>query len=251
MTKILLEGHNLTVKHNDRYVLDDVSLKAQAGMLITIIGPNGSGKSTLIKALLNLISLTSGRVTKAQGLRIGYMPQKLHLDSMLPLTVQNFLELSYAQICKPDSTLITQTLHHVSMTAHRHTFMSHLSGGEFQRALLARALLQQPNLLILDEPVQGVDVMGQADIYRLIQSLREDRGCGIILVSHDLHFVHAASDHVICLNNHICCEGQPDDIRFHPNYLTLFQHHITSPLALYPHIHDHRHGPDCISRDQH
>ena len=251
MANVLLEGHNLTIKHKDRFILNDVSLAVTAGTLMTIIGPNGSGKSTLLKALLDLIPLTVGQVYKRQHLKIGYMPQKLQLDHMLPLTVRNFLQLSYSQINQPDDHRIDIVLEQVSMSSHQQTLMNELSGGEFQRTLLARALLQEPDLFILDEPVQGVDVMGQADIYQLIQTLRDERGCSIILVSHDLHFVHAASDHVICMNTHICCQGKPEDIRTHPNYLSLFGHGIVPPVALYPHIHDHQHGPQCDTQRHH
>lgn len=251
MDNILLEGRNLTVKHKDRFILNDVSLRIMQGTLTTIIGPNGSGKSTLLKVLLNLISLFAGQVYKRSNLRIGYMPQKLQLDHMLPSTVRNFLQLSYSQINQPDNNRINMVLEQVSMTSHQQTLMHELSGGEFQRTLLARALLQDPDLFILDEPVQGVDVMGQADIYQLIQTLRDERGCSVILVSHDLHFVHAASDHVICMNTHICCQGKPEDIRLHPNYLSLFGHGIVPPVALYPHIHDHQHGPQCNTQGQH
>ena len=240
MTRFLIDARHLFFKVQHRIILQDVCLSIESKQLITLIGPNGSGKSTLLKILLGLIRPMRGVLVKKPGLKIGYMPQKLDINNTLPLCVEDFLKLS----CK--SYDIDRTLECVNMSLHRKTQMYHLSGGEFQRILLAKALLNTPDLLVLDEPVQGVDVIGQAEIYHLIQTIRDTMGCGVLLVSHDLHFVHSASDHVICLNHHICCQGRPEDIQKNPSYLSLFGQTVAMNMALYTHTHDHRHDESCL-----
>ncbi len=235
----LIEAQDLVLHLQGKSVLQGVSLKLYPRQLVTLIGPNGSGKSTLIKVLLGLIRPDQGKVTRKPGLKIGYMPQKLHMDSTLPITVEGFLKLS-ANISE-----ILPVLEKTGMCERRHSLMHTLSGGEFQRTLMAKALLKKPDLLVLDEPVQGVDMIGQTEIYRLIQEIRDNLGCGILLVSHDLHFVHAASDQVICLNHHICCQGQPEDVRKNPAYLSLFGQNVPAAMAPYLHSHDHRHDDGC------
>ena len=237
----LIEARNICYSIDQKPILDHVSLYIQPGQLVTLIGPNGSVKSTLLKILLGLIQPNSGIVQKNKRLKIGYMPQKLFIDQTMPLSVIDFLKLSPSNL---DSKQILQS---VRMQSHQHSLMHTLSGGEFQKILLAKALLQKPDLLVLDEPVQGVDVVGQVEIYQLIQEVRHLLKCGILLVSHDLHFVHAASDHVICLNQHICCQGQPEDIQNNPGYLSLFGQSLQTHMALYQHHHNHRHDTKpCI-----
>jgi zinc transport system ATP-binding protein len=233
----LIKADQLSLKKENNIILYDISFQIDAGQLVTLIGPNGSGKSTLLKILLGLIKPSSGTIVRHPKLKIGYMPQTLHIDSTLPLSVNDFLKLSP----HPQEEEVLTVLERVHMRHQRYTLMHHLSGGEFQRVLLAKALLPKPDLLVLDEPVQGVDILGQAELYRLIQHIRDTTGCGVLLVSHDLHFVHAASDRVICLNHHICCQGHPEDVRKNPDYLSLFGHAETTGLALYTHSHDHRH----------
>src|SRR5690606_38586808 len=184
-----------------RSLLSDISLELYPKQIMTLVGPNGAGKTSLLKVILGLQKPTSGSVTRLKNLRIGYMPQRLTIDRTLPLTVERFLTLSSHRVD------IERGLQRVLAEKLRERSMHVLSGGEFQRVLLAKALLKNPQLLVLDEPGQGVDSQGQAAFYTLIKDLRDQLGCAVLLVSHDLHFVHAASDQVICLNRHICCAG--------------------------------------------
>lgn len=233
----LVELQAVTVAFEGRHVLDQVSVRLDRGQITTLIGPNGAGKSTLVKVITGLRKPTSGNVIRSRGLRIGYVPQKLALNTALPLTVDRFLRLAgrYREQERIEALDMVggQHLHHSSMHA--------LSGGEMQRVLLARALLQKPDLLVLDEPVQGVDVNGQLELYSLIQSLRDRLNCAILMVSHDLHLVMAKTDHVICLHHHVCCSGEPEAITTHPSYVALFGRQQSEQLALYQHHHNHDH----------
>ncbi len=233
---LLLSARGVCVQSGNRLLLDSINLAVHEGEIVTVIGPNGAGKSTLLKALLGLQPLSAGTVTRHHPLRIGYMPQKLSLNPLLPMSVQRFLQqtgTSQAQI----ADALAQT----GVAALQHQSLHQVSGGELQRVLLARALLRQPQLLVLDEPAQGVDVCGQADLYRLIAELRERHHCGVLLVSHDLHLVMAATDTVICLNQHICCQGHPEHVSRHPEYLQLFGRQFAEDIAIYTHHHDHDH----------
>jgi zinc transport system ATP-binding protein len=214
-------------------LLDDVSFELQSGRITTLIGPNGAGKTTLVRILLGLQKASSGTVTPAPDLRIGYMPQKLHIDPTLPLTVMRFLQLTGANRAQS-----LQALERVGVGLLQGQMMTSLSGGETQRVLLARALLPKPQLLVLDEPVQGVDVHGQEQLYKLIGQLRNETGCAILMISHDLHLVMAATDDVICLNQHVCCHGSPEAVTTSPAYTELFG----LRTAPYTHHHDHDHG---------
>ncbi len=218
-----------------RTLLDKVSFSINKGQILTLIGPNGAGKTTLVRCLIGLSQPDSGAVIKAPGLRIGYMPQRLSIDDTLPLTVLRFLQLA-----EPRRALCLDALEQVDILHLRKRPVQKLSGGETQRMLLARALLRQPNLLVLDEPVQGVDIAGQESLYRLIGQLRDSLGCGVLMVSHDLHLVMAATDEVICLNHHICCQGSPASVSASSEYTALFG----VRTALYSHQHDHSHGLD-------
>ena len=213
---ILIEGHGLIVRFNRMVVLEKVDIVVQKGRIVTVIGPNGAGKTTLLRVLLGLTAADSGVVRRRSGLRIGYVPQRLHVDSTLPLTVQRFLCLVQAR------RRIGQVLEELAITRLFDKPMQSLSGGEMQRVLLARALLGNPDLLVLDEPAQSVDVGGQSELYTLIGRLRDHNGCGILLVSHDLHLVMRATDHVICLNRHVCCTGTPSSVSQQPEYRALF-----------------------------
>lgn len=232
----LLSLNNVCFGEPSRAVLQNISLIVKKNEIATIIGPNGAGKSTLIKLVCGLLSPYSGRVWRQQGLDIGYMPQRLHLDQSMPIKVSRFLSLA-------DSNRLArmQALEKVGIGHLNQASMHQLSGGEFQRVLLARAILRKPQLLVLDEPLQGVDINGQTALYKLIASLRQEHACSILMVSHDLHLVMAQTDKVICLNQHICCHGKPESVSQHPEYLRMFGLQAMENVAVYTHHHDHHH----------
>ena len=221
-------------------VLHDIDFVLESGEIVTIVGPNGSGKSTFLKAALGMVPAVAGRITRSPGLRIGYVPQRLHLDPGLPLTVARFLTLR-RPLPKPDMAAL---LARVGVPGLEGRNMAMLSGGQFQRVLLARALAGHPQLLALDEPTQGLDQPGIAAFYRLIEDVRQELGCAVLLVSHDLHVVMSASDRVLCLNGHICCQGTPSAVSAAPEYRALFGLGTGGALALYRHDHDHGHDHD-------
>lgn len=235
----LLAARDIRLTAGGRTILDGVSLQIRAGEIVTLIGLNGAGKSSLVRVLLGLRKPDGGKVERRPGLRIGYTPQHHDRDPALPLTVERFLRLgasaSRAELEDAlDWTGAAHILHHP---------IAHVSGGELHRVMLARALLRKPHLLVLDEPIAGVDVASQAELYGRIRQMRDTMGVGILLVSHDLHMVMAASDHVVCLNTHVCCEGRPISVAQHPAFVDLFGPRLGQELALYPHHHDHHHGP--------
>jgi len=232
---VLIQTDDICVNLQGKSILENVSIEVRKGEIVTLIGPNGAGKSTLVRVVLGLLKANSGRVKLTPKTRIGYMPQKLHIDPVLPLTVRRFLTL--AQRC-PEQRL-KQVLTEVGADHLLDSPMQTLSGGETQRVLLARAMLREPDLLILDEPVQGVDVAGQDELYRLISQIRKRHGCGILMISHDLHLVMSATDRVLCLNRHVCCSGHPDTVRTDPSYVALFGK--LPALMPYSHHHDHSH----------
>lgn len=236
----LIEASNLSVRYGGATVLDKVNFAIGLGEIVTVVGPNGSGKSTLLHALIGTIK-SEGSVQRRNGLRIGYVPQKLALDGRLPMTVSRFLSLPKRQ-SKED---IAKALERVGVLGLEDRQMIGLSGGQFQRVLLARALLARPEILILDEPTQGLDQPGAAAFYNLIEEMRDETGVAVLMVSHDLHVVMSASDRVICLNGHICCEGTPTVVSAAPEYRALFGYGTGGALALYRHEHNHTHDPDC------
>lgn len=234
----LISARALTLARGERTLLMDIDLDVQAGEIVTLIGPNGAGKTTLVRVLLGLERPDSGSVKRQAGLVVGYVPQRFDIDRALPLTVDRFLMLgTSAQPLARTAALGEVGASHVARQQ-----LSALSGGELQRVMLARALLREPRLLVLDEPARGVDFVGEAELYTLIGRLRRERGLGILLVSHDLHVVMAASDRVVCLNRHVCCEGRPVAVASHPEYVRLFGAKSAAAFALYEHHHDHRHG---------
>ncbi len=248
MANPLLKLRNVGFVRQGRTILKDVNLDIHAGEIITLIGPNGAGKSTLLKLALGLIKPSSGSRSSTPKLRIGYMPQHISLPETLPLSVTHFLKLAKGF----DARDLSHVANRLNITRLLGNPMQKLSGGELQRVLLARALLSNPQLLVLDEPVQGLDVSGQSELYHLIADLKDELNCGVLMVSHDLHLVMAATDKVVCLNGHICCEGHPQTIQQDPSYLELFGQSMPAHLAPYTHHHDHTHGEHCDhNHDEH
>lgn len=236
----LLRLDAIEVSFGGRTILDRVSCEVERGEILTLIGPNGAGKTTLVRIMLGLLAPDQGRVQRSsRRLRVGYVPQRLHIEPTLPITVRDFLSLG--RRCR--QAQYRAALDEVGVGHLMTTPVQQISGGEMQRVSLARALLREPDLLVLDEPGQGVDVAGQRDLYRLIADLRARRGCAVVLVSHDLYLVMAATDRVICLNGHVCCEGEPRTVSADPEYRRLFGS-LADDFALYTHHHDHRHAVD-------
>ncbi|GKY87428.1 ATP-binding cassette domain-containing protein [Sinisalibacter aestuarii] len=236
----LIAARDIHVSYGGALVLDGVDVEVEPGEIVTLVGPNGSGKSTLVKVLLGVVRPDRGTVTRVPGLRLGYVPQKLHIDASLPMTVTRFLSLptrhAPAEVAAVAARSGIEGLEQRQMTA--------LSGGQFQRVLLARALLTDPQLLVLDEPTQGLDQPGEASFYELLEQVRRETGMGVFMVSHDLHVVMSASDRVVCLNHHVCCSGTPTVVQSAPEYRALFGHGTHGALALYQHDHDHEHDHD-------
>lgn len=239
MTLITVE--QLSVSYGSHRALHDVSLVVEPNEIVTVVGPNGSGKTSLLRAIVGAIPAVHGTVVKKPGLRIGYVPQRLHVDPTLPITVARFLRLPRNTSKEP----LSSALQRVGLPDIASRQMSQLSGGQLQRVLLARALAHSPDLLLLDEPTQGLDQPASAAFYRLIEDVRRDTACSVLMISHELHVVMAASDRVICLNGHVCCQGSPDIVSSAPEYRALFGTGTGGALALYRHEHDHTHADDC------
>lgn len=237
MTEALVRLDNLTVSFQGSAVVDRVNLTVSRGDIVTVIGPNGAGKTTLIKAVIGLQSISGGTLWRQPDLRIGYVPQRLELQPTLPLTVKRFMALTGKSPADCRAALAETGVAHLFEAS-----VHHLSGGEMQRLLIARAFVRQPDLLVLDEPAQGVDINGQAALYELIRDLRDRLHCGVIMISHDLHLVMAATDRVICLNQHVCCSGYPEDISNDPAFVEVFGRPVADSLAIYHHHHNHQHN---------
>ena len=233
----LITASNMSLSHGGKIVLRDVDLTIERGEIVTIVGPNGSGKSTLLRGLIGALRPSTGLITRKKDLKIGYVPQKLEINAALPLTVRRFLDLPN-RVTQANAIAALQT---AGVADHADAQMANLSGGQFQRVLLARALLIKPDVLILDEATQGLDQPGSAAFYRQIEAVRQDLNCAVIMVSHDLHVVMATSDRVLCLNGHICCQGSPDIVASAPEYRALFGSGTQGALALYRHEHTHDH----------
>jgi zinc transport system ATP-binding protein len=233
----LIEASGVSVTMGGRLILDRVDIGIGRQEIVTLIGPNGAGKTMLIRMLLGLRRPDRGDILRIDGLTIGYLPQRISLDPTLPLTVE--WEAGRAELKEVGAGHLANAMMH------------DLSGGELQRVMLARAMLRNPDLLVLDEPVQGVDFTGELDLYELIERIRDRRGCGILLVSHDLHLVMASTDRVVCLNHHICCAGHPEAVKRDPEYLALFGSRAAESLAVYAHVHDHDHdlSGDVVEHD--
>ena len=237
-TLVSLKG--VGVGRGGRWLVRGVDLDVARGEIVTLIGPNGSGKTTTARAAIGVVRPDEGSVTRLPGLKLGYVPQKLAIDWTLPLTVGRLMTLTRPH----PAAEIAAALEAVGIPHLASSPVQALSGGEFQRALLARAMLGRPDLLVLDEPVQGVDFSGEVALYELIGAIRDRTGCGILLISHDLHVVMARTDTVICLNGHLCCRGTPQTVVASPEYQKLFGARAAGTLAIYRHHHDHTHLPD-------
>ena len=233
----MLEFSDVTIRLGEKTILEKINLTAKRGEIVTIVGPNGSGKSTLLKSIIGSIPTAKGAITIAQETRIGYVPQRLDLDQSLPMTVKRFLNLPH----KTDRKILQEILTKALLDHLQNQQISSLSGGQLQRVLLARALLGKPNLLLLDEPTQGLDQPATADFYKNLKSISTELNATVLIVSHDLHVVMSASDQVICLNGHVCCSGPPSVVSSAPEYRALFGHGTAGTFALYQHDHDHDH----------
>jgi zinc transport system ATP-binding protein len=233
----LIAGTGLNVTLGGQPVISGVDIAVRMGEIVILIGPNGSGKTTLVRTLLGLVEPDTGSVTRKDRLVIGYVPQYLQIDPTLPLTVGRFLTLGTRASAKD----LAAALHEVGVGDVPDSPVQSLSGGQMRRVLLARSLLRDPDLLVLDEPAAGVDVAGQAALYDLVRTIRDRRGCGVLLISHNLHLVMAAADRVVCLNHHVCCEGRPASVSRNPAYLELFGADAARAFAVYTHDHDHDH----------
>lgn len=246
--EILIETQGLGMTRGGHAILRGVDFAIRRGEIVTVLGPNGSGKTSLLRLLVGAERADEGRVTRAPGLRIGYVPQKLAIDHTMPLTVDRLLALA-APGARPAERRAALERTGVAALAGRQAI--DLSGGQFQRAMLAQAILRRPDLLALDEAAQGLDQPGTAQFYRLVEELRGEMGCAVLMVSHDLHVVMAASDRVVCLNGHVCCEGTPLVVSRAPEYRALFGFGTGGALALYRHEHDHQHDDGCAHDDAH
>ena len=244
--KVLLKIEDVGLLKNDKWLVKGVSLEVKQGEIVTLIGPNGSGKSTTAKIALGIYKEVEGKVKKFTN-KIGYVPQKISVDWTLPIRVIDFMSLTD----EPTNDQINIALSLTGVEHLRDKSLGNLSGGEFQRVLIARAIAKQPELLVLDEPVQGVDFKGEVVLYELIKKISEELNCGILLISHDLHVVMSATDFVVCLNGHVCCSGTPQVVAKNNKYQELFGDRASSILSLYEHKHDHTHSQDgTIKRKQ-
>ncbi len=235
----LLRLEKIGVDIERRSLLDKVDLNVAPGEVVTLVGPNGGGKSTLLRVVIGDVAPTQGTLWRRPGLGIGYMPQKLAIDSTMPISVRRFVQLGAPP--KAGAAEVNAALDRVNALRIAESQMHWLSGGETQRVLLARAMIRRPGLLVLDEPTQGLDQSGAAMFYRLIDELRQETGAAVLLASHDLHVVMAASNRVLCVNGHICCQGAPEHVSAHPEYRALFGQAEAESFALYHHQHDHKH----------
>lgn len=240
----LLKLNQVSKSYHKNLVLENVSFAVNRGETVTLIGPNGAGKSTLMKISLGILGATSGSVEREKGISIGYMPQKVMIDNALPLSVKDFLYL------RPKTTYddVKKVLETVRLSRLADHPVQSASGGEMQRILLARAILGKPDLLVLDEPVQGIDIMGQQEIYGLIAQIRDETNCGVLMISHDLHLVMASTDQVLCLNRHICCSGTPEFVKDNPEYHAMMGRPMEG-VAIYNHQHSEGHDHEYHGHD--
>ena len=237
--KLLVKLENAGVYRSSKWLVRGISLEINQGQIVTLIGPNGSGKTTTAKMILNILNTDEGLVT-GNANKMAYVPQKINIDWTMPLRVIDFMKITSSL----NNTQITESLVMTGVDKLLYNQIHNLSGGEFQRVLIARAIAKKPDLLVLDEPVQGVDFNGEIALYNLIKEISVNLNCGILLISHDMHFVMSTTDHVICLNGHICCSGSPSNVVKNPEYIKLFGEHNSETLSYYQHQHDHSHNHD-------
>lgn len=237
--KLLVKLENAGVFRSSKWLVRGISLEINQGEIVTLIGPNGSGKTTTAKMILNILNTDEGLVT-GKANKMAYVPQKINIDWTMPLRVIDFMKITNSL----NNTQITESLSMTGVDKLLYNQIHSLSGGEFQRVLIARAIAKKPDLLVLDEPVQGVDFNGEIALYNLIKEISVNLNCGILLISHDMHFVMSTTDHVICLNGHICCSGSPSNVVKNPEYIKLFGQHNSETLSYYQHHHDHSHNHD-------
>jgi len=238
MSDALITAQNISLNHQGKKILDDVSFSLNPGEFITLIGPNGAGKSSLIKVLLGLIKQDSGKIKRSKSIRLGYTPQLFTPNPFIPISVVDFLTLNQ----KVEKSFIGATAETTGVTSLLNLQLKDLSGGELQKVLLTRALMNKPNVLILDEPAQNLDVDGQMQLYKLIQEIHQTQNCAVLMVSHDLHRVMKESTQVLCLYHHICCKGHPEAILKDEQFNDLFADQMAELMATYEHHHNHNHN---------
>lgn len=243
----LITTRDVCLHYGADVVLHDIDFAIGEREIVTLLGPNGSGKSSFLRILIGALKPTAGRVDRSPGLRIGYVPQRLSIDANLPMSVMRFLRLG----TRSNAKIMRKWVEQVGISNLLDSQIAQLSGGQLQRVLLTQALLVDPHILILDEATQGLDQQGEAAFYRLIEQVRNEQGCAVVLVSHDLHVVMSASDRVVCLNGHVCCEGTPTIVSAAPEYRALFGLGTEGALALYRHDHDHSHEHDHTQDHRH
>ncbi|MDB2349271.1 metal ABC transporter ATP-binding protein [Alphaproteobacteria bacterium] len=237
--KLLVKLENAGVQRMSKWLVKGISFEISQGQIVTLIGPNGSGKTTTAKMILNIMNADEGQITRNTD-KMAYVPQKINIDWTMPLRVIDFMKITN----NLNDNQVVESLTTTGVDKLLYNQIHNLSGGEFQRVLIARAIAKKPDLLVLDEPVQGVDYNGEIALYNLIKKISVNLNCGILLISHDMHFVMSTTDHVVCLNGHICCSGTPSSVVKNPEYIKLFGEHNSETLSYYQHHHDHSHDND-------
>ena len=237
--KLLVKLENAGVQRMSKWLVKGISFEISQGQIVTLIGPNGSGKTTTAKMILNIMNADEGQITRNTD-KMAYVPQKINIDWTMPLRVIDFMKITN----NLNNNQVIESLTTTGVDKLLYNQIHNLSGGEFQRVLIARAIAKKPDLLVLDEPVQGVDFNGEIALYNLIKKISVHLNCGILLISHDMHFVMSTTDHVVCLNGHICCSGTPSSVVKNPEYIKLFGEHNSETLSYYQHHHDHSHDND-------
>jgi len=246
ITNALISAKNVSVLKHQKSILDNIDIQINKNDFITIIGPNGAGKTMLLKCLMGFYKPTSGRIERKEKLKIGYMPQSISIINTMPITVKDFITVRKEY----DDISLNKVITEVSIGEIINKQLSVLSGGEMQRVLLARSLLNNPDLLILDEPAQNLDISGQLNFYKLIQEIYSKRNISILMVSHDLHLVMVSTKKVLCLYKHICCSGAPQQIAKDPEFLSMFGKDMANMMSIYQHSHDHNHDHNHLAGEE-
>ncbi len=231
----------ISLKINNRQILSDINLEIKQGEITTLIGPNGGGKTSIARILIGILKANSGTVFVSKNAKIGYMPQKITIEKTIPLRVIDFITLTSCNWQKKKTEEIDKLSSKLGISNILTNSIHQISGGQLQKVLLISALINNPEILVLDEPTQYMDVSSQNDFYQIIEEIREQKKCAVLIISHDLHIVMQRTNQVICINQHICCKGTPESINQHPEYLSLFGNNKTDNIAIYSHRHDHKH----------